>query len=131
VPQPPPAEFLAQLIAPERHAYRFIGRLGFQVELDGGFNGARCGGQRIFRLVMRGEQGFEALAQSRIVFAFGVEPGRALRSGPAQCQLEQKFFARWVHGLSAVARTCSSTLACLQASQRMRLSWEVALISCP
>jgi len=52
-------------------------------------------------LFVRSKQFLEACAQGRIAFAFGVEPRHAFRSGLAQCDLEHRFFADWVHGLAA------------------------------
>jgi hypothetical protein len=56
-------------------------------------------GEQCFGLLVRGEQGFKALAQGRVAVTFGVEPRRAFRSGLAQCKLEKEFFAVWIHAV--------------------------------
>ena len=84
-PTPAFAHALQQLVAPERHAHGFVGCIG-EIELNRGPGLSRrlvfrsleggsvftkadksglCGQER-FRLLVRGEQGFEAGAQGRI-----------------------------------------------------------------
>lgn len=53
--------------------------------------------EKVVWLVVRGEQCFEALVQSRIACAFSVKPRCAFRSGLAWRQLKQGFFAVWIH----------------------------------
>ena len=75
------ADFLQQLVAAERLAHGFVGRIG-EVELDRGTGSfGLCGEQRL-GLFVRGEQGFEALAQGGVAVAVGVEKrGRASAAG--------------------------------------------------
>ena len=65
-------DLLQQLVAPQSLAHGFIGRIG-EVEFDGGFDGARCRGQRVLRLVVGGEQRFKALAEGAVCSANGLK----------------------------------------------------------
>ena len=90
-------DLLQQLVAPERLAHRFVGSVG-EIELDRRARGFGLCGEQCFRLLVRGEQGFKALAQRRVAFAFTVEPRRALGGWFRQHKLEQEFFAGRIHG---------------------------------
>ncbi len=74
------ADALQQLVAPERLAHRFVGRIG-EIELDGG--SARFGlrGQKRFGLLVRGEQSFQALAQGGVAGASLIQESSAGDTG--------------------------------------------------
>ena len=66
------AHALQQLVAPQSLAHGFVGRIG-EVQFDGGFDGARCRGQRVLRLFVGSKQGFEALAEGAVCPANGLK----------------------------------------------------------
>lgn len=109
----------------------FIRWLGGEVEFDSrAWNLGLCGQQR-FGLVVGGEQGVKALAQGGIAFAHGVEKCGALISGFRQSQLEQEFFASWVHGclISAFSFASAASISASEGTCQERrpspLSWAV------
>ncbi len=95
----PFAHTFQQLVTPEGLAHRLVGSVS-GVKLEGRLSGFDIGGQRRFRFVMRGEQGFEAGAQGGIGSAHGQQKGRTLRQRLFDGQCEQRgltFLGRW-HG---------------------------------
>ena len=90
------ADLLQQLVAAERLAHGFVGRIG-EIELDRGPRGFGLRGQQRFGLLVRGEQRFEALAQGRVAFAHDIEKRGALLRRLFQRQRKQGFFASRIH----------------------------------
>lgn len=68
-------DFLQQLVAADGLAHGFVGSIG-EVELEDGPNGFGLGGQQRLRLLVRGQQGVEPLAQGRGAVAGAVQKGR-------------------------------------------------------
>ena len=91
VAEPADAEFLQHLVAPHRGT-DLLRRRGFVVESP-----PLAGPGERLRLLMRGEQGFETLAQVRVALAFGVQKCGAFLRRLFHRQGEQVFFAGWVH----------------------------------
>ncbi len=89
------ADFLEELVAADRLADGVVGGVG-EIELEGGAGGGRRRVQGGGRLLVRGEQGFQAGAQRRIVVAGTVEKGGALGRGLGERETKQVFFRRGV-----------------------------------
>ena len=87
------AEALQQFVAPERLAHRFVRSVG-GIELDRGPGGTGLRSQHCLRLLVRGEQGVKAGAQTSIPAALAVEPRRAFGGGFRKREGEQGFFVR-------------------------------------
>jgi hypothetical protein len=82
------ADTFQQLVAPERLAHSFVGRIG-EVEFDRGASGFGLRGQQCFELLVRRQQGFKPLAEGAVITALAVEPRRPLQGRFRQRQLEQ------------------------------------------
>ena len=84
--------FLEQLVASERLAHGFVGRIG-EIELDRQAGLVGLGGHEVVGLVVRGEQRFETLAQGIVGEAGAVQEGGAFRAGQLQSGLKNRFLA--------------------------------------
>ncbi len=87
------ADPLQQLVAAERLAHGFVGGAG-GFELDGGPERFGLSGQQSLGLLVRGEQGFEALAQDQISGARPVQKGGAFRNRPLARLADDPLFSR-------------------------------------
>ena len=77
------ADLLQQLVAPQRLAHGFVGRVG-EIQLDGSFRRRHRSAvaRQFIRPVMRSQQGHQTGAQRRIAVTGAVEEDGALGDGP-------------------------------------------------
>lgn len=108
------ADLLQQLVAANRLADDFVGRVG-EIELDRGPGGLGLGGGQRFRLRVRRKQGFEAGAQGRVAVAGPLQKSRAA-GGVLERQrlLEERCLpVRWPRVIHARSGKILSSLPCL------------------
>ena len=91
------AKPLHQFVAAQCLADGFARRVG-QIELDGGPGGGRIRAQRLVRLVVRSQQGFQPLAQGLVLSTDDIKKRTPLGRRFLQREGKEDFFAVRIHG---------------------------------